>query len=223
MAMATVLLACQSKHENTNKKSTHHSMDHADNSANVHMHTRSIGELIEDFESPERDAYQKPDQVLDLLGDISGMSIADIGAGSGYFTLRLADRGAQVIAADVNEKFLDHIKKRMEEEKRQNIELRKIPYDSPDLENAEVDKVLLVNTYHHIENRISYFSQVKAGTKTDGELVLVDFFKTKIPVGPTIDHKLSIDQVLAELKDAGYSQFDINANLLPYQYIIRAK
>jgi len=80
-----------------------------------------------------------------------------------------------------------------------------------------------VNTYHHINNRSEYFSKVKQGTKQSGELVLIDFFKTESPVGPPVEHKTSIDLVLKELKEAGYTKFTINVNLLPYQYIIHAK
>ena len=83
--------------------------------------------------------------------------------------------------------------------------------------------VLIVNTYHHIENRSEYFQKVKEGTKETGELVLIDFFKSDVPVGPPTDHKISIDQVVAELKEAGYSAFVVKVDLLPYQYIIRAK
>jgi 2-polyprenyl-3-methyl-5-hydroxy-6-metoxy-1,4-benzoquinol methylase len=146
------------KHHNEGKK--HHS-----NAANEHMHQRSVEELIERFESPERDAYQKPEEVMEYLGDISNKKIMDIGAGSGYFSVKLAKKGAHVIAADVNDEFQQALKKRIENNKLKNIELRKIPFDSPDLSDNEVDMVLIVNTYHHIEDRIAYFSKVKKGIK----------------------------------------------------------
>ncbi|MGB5169813.1 MAG: class I SAM-dependent methyltransferase [Eudoraea sp.] len=193
------------------------------NSANEQMHQSSTEDLIKRFESPERDAYQKPEKVLEYLGDLNNKSVIDIGAGSGYFSIKLADKGAKVIAADVSDEFQSALKKRIEENKLKNIEIRKIPYDSPGLTDHEVDMVLIVNTYHHIENRSEYFVKVKNGTKEKGELVLIDFFKTELPVGPTTDHKISMDQVIAELKKAGYSNFDVNVDMLPYQYIIKAK
>lgn len=196
---------------------------HSGNESNKHMHQKPVEQLIKNFESSERDEYQKPEEVLKYLGDIAGKKIIDIGAGSGYFSVKLAEKGANVIAADVSDEFQAALKKRIEDNKLKNIELRKIPFDSPSIENEEVDMVLIVNTYHHIENRSNYFEKVKAGTKQTGELVLIDFFKSEAPVGPPVDHKISIDKVLAELKKAGYSNFDINVNLLPYQYIIRAK
>lgn len=191
--------------------------------ANEYMHRSHTDDLIERFESPERDAYQKPEEVLDYLGNVLNKKIMDIGAGSGYFSVKLADRGAKVIAADVSDEFQNALKKRIEVQGIKNIELRKIPYDDPNLHDHEVDIALIVNTYHHIEDRSTYFSKVKKGTKGKGELVIIDFFKTEVPVGPPTGHKISIDQVIAELKEAGYSQFEVNVDLLPYQYIIKAK
>ena len=221
------LMACNTKqgtpHEEKHEvheqqdKSSHHG------AANAHMHQSSVKDLIQRFESAERDAYQQPEKVMAYLGDLQGQTIMDIGAGSGYFSVRLAEKGANVIAADVDEEFQEFIKKRIEEDTLKNIVTRKIPYDSPGLEEQEVDKVLLVNTYHHIENRPDYFSKVKKGTKTDGELIVIDFFKSETPVGPPLEHKLAIDDVIHELKKAKYTSFEVNVDLLPYQYIIKAK
>lgn len=193
------------------------------NTANEQMHKRPVNELIKNFESPERDAYQQPGKVLDYLGDITDKRIMDIGAGSGYFSVKLANKGAKVIAADVNDEFQAALKKRIETNNLENIELRKIPYDSPGLSEKEVDMVLIVNTYHHIEDRLIYFSKVKTGIKNNGELVVIDFFKKDLPVGPNPDHKIAMDVVIDELKQAGYTVVDVNVDLLPYQYIIRAK
>ena len=195
---------------------------HAPGSANEYMHQSSVDDLVERFESPERDAYQKPEKVLEYLGDLSGKTIMDIGAGSGYFSVKLAKQGAQVIAADVDDEFQAFLKDRIEREELQNLTTRKIPYDSPGLKDGEVDMVLIVNTYHHIEDRPEYFARVKTGIKENGKLVVIDFFDADIPVGPK-HHKISIDTVISELKKAGYTQFEVNVSLLPYQYIITAR
>ncbi|MCK0192505.1 class I SAM-dependent methyltransferase [Arenibacter sp. F20364] len=219
-----IMTACsQNKKQNSHTNSHEEQGEkHHAKSANEYMHQTAVEDLIERFESPERDAYQQPEKVLDYLGGVSGKKIVDIGAGSGYFSIKLASKGAEVIAADVSDEFQNALKTRIEENNLKNIELRKIPFDSPNLANEEVDMVLIVNTYHHIENRSAYFSKVKKGTKETGELVLIDFFKTEVPVGPPTDHKVSIDQVIAELKKAGYTNFEVNVDLLPYQYIIKA-
>ena len=223
-------LGCKNDHQGTDTDQTkgHANEFHEDKhskhgSANEYMHQSSAQDLIERFESPERDAYQKPKSVLNYLGDIQGQTIMDIGAGSGYFSVKLAEKGANVIAADVDDEFLEFIRDRIKKNNLKTIETRKIPYDSPNLKEKEVDMVLIVNTYHHIENRPEYFQNVKKGTKDNGALVIIDFFKTDAPVGPPLHHKLSIDTVVDELKKSGYTSFIINVDLLPYQYIIKAK
>lgn len=210
----------QEDHNSHNKHKKEHSKH---GSANEYMHQSSVDDLAKRFESTERDAYQKPEKVLEYLGDIQGKTIMDIGAGSGYFSVKLASKGAKVIAADVNDEFQEIIKERIAKNKLTNIETRKIPYDSPSLKDGEADMVLIVNTYHHIENRSDYFAIVKQGTKTDGELVIIDFFKAETPVGPPVDHKISIDKIIYELKQAGYTSFEVNVDLLPYQYIIKGR
>src|SRR6056297_1987597 len=188
------------KHKHGDHSHSSEAADPADK-ANAHMHKSSVEDLIERFESEERDAYQQPEKVLDYLGDVAGKSIIDIGAGSGYFSIKLARRGAQVIAADVNEEFQAYVSlRRAEENLEEQIETRLIPYDSPGLDSQEVDMALIVNTYHHIKNRVDYFSKVKTGLKKGGELVVVD-----------------------ELKKAGYKDIQAEVDLLPHQYIIRAQ
>ncbi len=217
----------QKVEQNDNEKNKHehqHSVKDPAEGANEHMHKRSVEDLIQAFESDERDAYQKPKEVLDYIGGLSGKKVIDIGAGSGYFSVKLAGRGAQVIAADVNEEFQEYIRLRIAQEGlKERIEPRLIPYDSPKLEPNEVDMALIVNTYHHIQDRVPYFSEVKEGLKKSGELIVIDFFKVEAPVGPPVDHKLSMDVVIDELKKAGYKKMEAEVSLLPYQYIIRAQ
>lgn len=208
--------------ENT---SQHSKENHSTHNANEFMHQTPVNQLIQRFESPERDAYQKPEKVISYLGNIKGKTVMDIGAGSGYFSIRLAQAGAKVIAADVNDEFQDYLKNRLEAENRDEleVELRKIPYDSPGLKNQEADMVFMANVYHHIESRIDYFSKARNGLRGDGSLVIIDYYKIDLPVGPPLDHKISIDEVLAELKAAGFQDFEVEVNLLPYQFIIKAK
>nr|WP_321412694.1 methyltransferase domain-containing protein [uncultured Allomuricauda sp.] len=201
-----------------------HNKEHGENSANEYMHHSSVDNLIKNFESPERDAYQQPDKVMEYLGDLQGKTVMDIGAGSGYFSVKLADKGAKVIAADVDDEFQEYLNQRIAENHLENIELRKIPYDGPALKDREADMVLIVNTYHHIENRPDYFAKVKRGLTGNGELFVIDFFKTEdVPVGPPMHHKVSIDAVVSELKKAGFTSFEVVVDLLPYQYIVKAQ
>jgi cyclopropane fatty-acyl-phospholipid synthase-like methyltransferase len=224
LLMSSIAIGQEDKNKNDHDHNHQHEHGNEHNGgANHYMHQNSMDELVERFESKERDEYQQPEKVLEYLGDINGKKIMDIGSGTGYFSVKLAAKGAHVIAADVSGDFQDYLKKRIKEEGISNIELRKLPYDSPELEKNEVDKVLIVNTYHHIEDRIAYFKKVRKGINSEGELVIIDFFKAELPVGPPVGHKIAIDDVVLELKEADFTEFVVEVSLLDYQYIIRAK
>lgn len=201
-----------------------HNHDHH-GQANAHMHGSSFEELVERFESPKRDTYQQPQKVMDYLGDVRGKKVMDIGAGTGYFSFKLADAGASVIAADVDDQFQRYIgdKKNKLGYSVDQVSLRKIPRNSPSLATGEVDIVLMVNTYHHIEDRVPYFALVRSGLKSGGSLIVIDFFKKDVPVGPPAEMKIASSQVMSELKEAGFSSFDLNVDLLQYQFILRAQ
>lgn len=192
--------------------------------ANAHMHQRSFAELVAAFESAERDAWQKPELVMELLGDLEGKTVVDIGSGTGYFSFRLAAAGARVICADVDPRFLDYIRARLEEAElpADAMELRRVPPDSPALAPGEADLVLMVDTYHHIEDRVAYFEEVRAGLAPGGRLVVVDFFKRDTPVGPPVSMKLAPETVVDELRAAGFRNVDVDRRSLPYQYIVTA-
>ncbi len=220
-------------HRDSHKDKTAHDHDHSGHNhhgghnhnhghANEHMNTTSFEDLVKRFDSPERDAYQQPEKVLNYIGAVKGKKILDIGAGTGYFSFKLAAKGANVIAGDVDDRFQNYIREKIEKDNAPKVSLRKLPYDSPALTKAEVDKVLIVNTYHHIEDRVPYFSKVLKGLKDGGELLVIDFKKQDGP-GPPVKMKMSPDFITGELKKAGFKEFELNDSLLEHQYIIRAK
>ncbi len=216
--LITLCVSCKHRHDHG------HNHEHQHDSANEHMHRHDFEDLVKRFESPERDEYQKPDLVLAELGDVSGQKIMEIGAGTGYFSFKLHATGAHVIAADVDERFQAYIENKKDSLNiSDGLELRLVPFDNPLLEDNEVDRVLIANTYHHIENRSEYFKQVASGLKREGELIVIDFFKIKTPVGPPLRMRLSEKEVIDELTLAGFKSFAVNDSILPYQYIIRAK
>ena len=192
--------------------------------ASLHMNQQSFADLVAGFNAPERAVWQKPDEVIAALGDLNGKTVMDIGSGTGYFSFRLLEAGARVICGDVDERFLGYIAGRKEELglSDDELELRLLPYDSSLLQANEVDMVLLVDTYHHIDNRETYFAEVLAGLKPDGRLAVVDFFKQELPVGPPVEMKLDLGTIIDELRAAGFKHFEIDLELLPYQYIIIA-
>ncbi|MEE9374690.1 MAG: methyltransferase domain-containing protein [Saprospiraceae bacterium] len=222
----TIIFISGCKHKHDHHPEGHDHSHHQNHShANDHMNENSFNDLVNRFESKEREEYQQPQKVIEYLGDIEGLKIMDIGAGTGYFAFRLAAAGAQVISADVDDRFIEYVNNKKGELSLSDDQLiiRKIPYDSPLLADKEVDKVIIVNTYHHIENRQSYFAKVKKGLKENGELIIIDFLKKDLPVGPPVKMKIAENEVKRELEEAGFSKFSINSDLLKYQYIIRAE
>lgn len=202
----------------------HHNPSHSSHEA--FNDKEAVTKMAKNFESAERDSMQQPHKVIKYLGNIKGKKIMDIGAATGYFSVKFATKGALVIAADVSDGFQAYLKDRIEKEKINNIELRKIPFDSPSLKEKEVDIVFIANTYHHIENRAEYFAKVKKGLKSNGELIVLDFFKVEFTdkvQAPAMGMRTSVDEVVFELKKAGFTSFEVEISLLPYQYIINAK
>lgn len=195
------------------------------NRANQHMNQADFESLTRSFESSRRDSYQQPEKVLEYIGDVAGETIMDIGSGTGYFSFRLVEAGAKVIAADVDERFQEYI--RIKKDRLgipdSKLSLRIIPYDDPLLEPGEVDKVITVNTYHHIEDRSIYFGKVRSGLKPGGVLIVIDYFKKDLPVGPPKSMKIDRETIVSELRAAGFINIETNDTLLEYQFIITAR
>lgn len=217
IALITLLILSSCSHE----KGHHHGH------ANQVMNEKVFSKLVDAFESPERESWQKPNLVIASLGDIKAKSIIDIGAGTGYFSMKMAQKGANVTHADVDERFLDYARKRAKSLKLENnISIKKVPYDSPLMGQSQYDIAIIVNTYHHIEDRIEYFRKVKEGLRSSGKLVVVDFKKPAAPGEPekfpSEEMRIDTNQIKEELAQAGFMQFKVDNNMLPYQYIIQA-
>ncbi len=192
--------------------------------ANDSMHQQSFEELVKSLERPDRWSWQKPEDVIKLIRPLKNKRVMDLGCGTGYFTFKLVDSGATVIAADIDDRFLtyvDSVRNARGINKKQ-VQTRKLPADNPMLEKREVDIVLIVNTFHHLEDRVNYLRKVKSGLRQYGYVAIVDFYKKDLPIGPPTSMKLSADDVVRELKMAGFSQFKTDDKTLPYQYIVFA-
>jgi cyclopropane fatty-acyl-phospholipid synthase-like methyltransferase len=174
------------------------------------------------WDDPQRDAWQKPEAVVEALGLQPGMVVADIGAGTGYFNPHLAAAvgpEGKVIAVDIEPALVAHMTARASEEGTPQVEPRLAEPDNPKLAPAEVDRVLLVDTYHHIDGRVDYFGALRAALRPSGRLVIVDFKKGDIPVGPPERHRLDTEAVEKELMAAGW-RFLGSPDVLPYQYVL---
>ena len=193
--------------------------------ANRFMHQSDFQELAARFEDPARAQWQKPTQVIASLGSLDGKTVADIGAGSGYFAVPVGKKAAKVIAIDIDQRFLDYIEQKKQREKiGANIETRLASPDSPRLKPGEADMVLIVDTFHHIENRIDYLRNLKKALRKGGVLVIIDFKKeAPPPPGPPVELRLAQKQVESELRSAGFAAVSMNRDMLPYQYVIKAQ
>ena len=178
------------------------------------------------LENPERDEWQKPDTIIEALKLENGQVVADVGAGSGYFTLRLARAVASrglVFALDVEEGMLDYLRQRLAKEKIQNVKVLLVPPHDPLLIDGSLDLAFICNTYHHLEYRDVYLRKLRKALKPTGRLVIVDFYKKEgIPVGPPMPMRLSEETVQKELREAGLGVIE-KLTFLPYQYLLIAQ
>lgn len=173
----------------------------------------------------DRENWQKPQMVIARLGDLSDKTVADIGAGTGYFSIRLARKADKVIAIDINPDNLADIDRRISKARDRshlNVETRLTETDDPSLKPGEADMVLIVNTYPYIQDRVEYFSKVLSGLAKGGSLVVIDFKSAPLPVGPALEDKLHHQQVVAELDSAGFEHLIIDTTSLQYQYTVTA-
>ncbi|MCB0617513.1 MAG: class I SAM-dependent methyltransferase [Saprospiraceae bacterium] len=196
-------------------------------SSDVPLEESSFEERLANYESKDRVFWQKPDLVIDRLGDLSEKTVADIGAGSGYFARRLAHKAKRVIAVDIDEQFvefMDSIKLvELPKELQGRFETRLATPEDAKLRNGEANIVLLVNTYIYVPNRIDYLLRLKEGLASGGTLVIIDFKKKRIPMNnPPADIRLPLYQVEAELEQAGYHRIISDDTSLDYQYIVMA-
>jgi SAM-dependent methyltransferase len=172
-----------------------------------------------EFDDPARDAWQKPDDVLDALQLARTAYVADIGAGTGYFSARIAKRvpDGKVFAVDIEPDMLRYLRERAHRERLHALQAVQASADSPNLP-APVDVALIVDTYHHIDDRVAYFSRLKSMLRPGGRLAIVDF-KTDAPEGPPPERRIPPEKVTVELEQAGYSLI-AKRDFLPRQYFL---
>jgi SAM-dependent methyltransferase len=169
----------------------------------------------------ERERMEQPEKVLDALSLKSGMVVADVGAGVGYFSLRLAKRvggNGRVLAVDVQQEMLDLLKKNMESERLTNIGLILGTPKDPGLPENTVDVALLVDVYHELQYPEEMMAKIRKSLKPDGRLVLVEYRgeDPKVPIKP--EHKMTATQVLSELEPMGF-RIKNTLEFLPWQHI----
>jgi len=161
------------------------------------------------LERPERDAYQQPDRVMDALALRPGERVADIGAGSGYFTRRISRAvgpAGVVWAIDIRPEILAVLDERARREGLSNIRLQQVDADDPQLPAGRVDTVIMVDTLHYVKDRAAYARKLRAALAPGGRVVIVDFVPRPVeerPWGPPPEQKMSREEVDAAMAEAG--------------------
>jgi ubiquinone/menaquinone biosynthesis C-methylase UbiE len=193
------------------------------------VHDATIRHSFEDvehwvtvFDDPAREAWQKPREVVQALGLAPGMCVADLGAGTGYFSRYLSQAVGEtgsVLAAEPEPNLVVHLRQRAEQERSANLVPILASLDNPRLPAGMVDLILIVDTVHHIDDRVNYLRRLRRFLKPTGRIAVVDFKKQEAPVGPPVEHKLAREQVVDEMQRAGY-QLAAAPDLLPYQYLL---
>lgn len=199
----------------------HHGAGDADD-ATVRHSFEDVEHWSRVFDDPARDAWQKPAALVAALELPRGGTVADVGAGTGYFSRHLSGAvgpGGTVLAADVEPSLVAHLRRRAEQEGLANLVPILASLDNPRLPAGASDVVLIVDTWHHIDDRVAYARRLAAALKHDGRVVIVDFQKREMPVGPPLEHKLAREQVVEEMAKAGYTLAG-EPDVLPYQYVL---
>jgi ubiquinone/menaquinone biosynthesis C-methylase UbiE len=173
------------------------------------------------LEDPKRDAYQKPHEVMQALAVREGEVVADIGAGSGYFSMRLAHHvgaSGRVYAVDVSPDMIRHLHARVRDMTLLNVSPILALPDDPLLPQP-VDRFLIVDVWHHIEDQGGYLARMKKLLKPRGQVVMIDFQKRELPVGPPVGMKIAREDLLTQMEAHGFRLVKEHT-FLPYQYFL---
>ena len=178
------------------------------------------------LEVPDRAAWQKPELIMDALRIAEGDQVADIGAGGGFFTVRLARRVAvnetdgRVYAQDIQQPMLEAIKRRVSRERLRNVETRLSTDTDLNLPKGALDAVLIVDTYQEIDesDRVTFLRNLALTLKPNGRIGIVNYKPGRGGPGPEPQRRIEASVAEAEARRAGLKVID-RANL-PFQYLL---
>lgn len=189
---------------------------------NGHGGFKDPAEWTKRWDAPERSKWQQPARVLELGRVRRGARVADIGAGTGYFTRRIAravGKEGKAIAVDIERDMLAHIAERAQAEGLSQIETRHVEPGDPGLAPASVDAILCVNTWHHLEDRVAYSRKLAKALVQGGRFVLVDWREGELPHGPPPEEKIPRVTMIEEITAGGFKLVE-EIDDLPMQYAI---
>jgi predicted methyltransferase len=173
------------------------------------------------LEPPDRDEWQQPDRIMDVLGVGDGSVVADLGAGSGWFTIRLAKRvgpNGIVFAEDVQRQMIEAITRRVEKIGRKNVRTVLGTSNDPRLPRP-VDAVLIVDTYHELEHPVELLGNVAKSLKPAGLVGIVDFKNDGGGPGPAMEERVDPEVIIGQARAAGLA-LRSRETFLKYQYML---
>lgn len=186
-----------------------------------HDHHHGPGHDWTHLDDPGRDEWQRPDEVVAAVGLAEGMIVADVGAGTGYFEARLSravGAAGKVLALDIDPELVAGMRRRFADAGLANVEARLVQPADPGLAPASVDRVLVVDTWHHLGDRPAYARRLRQALRPGGRLVIVDYPRDA-PEGPPPAMRVDASEVVRELTGAGFSA-RVVAESLPRQYVV---
>ena len=174
------------------------------------------------LERPEREREEAPSKAIAALDIRAGQVVADVGAGSGYYTRRLAEKvgpTGKVFATDLQPQMIALLKARVTKERLTQVEVVQATETDPRLPAGLLDLILMVDVYHELARPQEMLRQLRAALKPDGRLVLIEFRKEDAGVPIREDHKMSVREARLELEAEQY-RFDRVIDVLPWQHIL---
>lgn len=173
------------------------------------------------LESPDRAAWQKPDQIMDALGIADGSTVADIGAGAGWFTIQLARRvgpNGVVYAEDIQRQMLEAIRRRVSREGLQNVHTVLGTGTNTNLPAGKLDAILVVDVYPEVDDRVTFLRNVSAALKANGRIGVVNYKPGGGGPGPAPSDRVDSSAVEADARAAGLRV--LSRASLPFQYLL---
>jgi SAM-dependent methyltransferase len=173
------------------------------------------------FDEPTRDQWQRPSSVIAVMKISAGMTVADLGAGTGYFLPHLSKAvgpTGKVLGLDVEPDMVRYMKERATRDHLDNVTALVVAGDDPGLAKASVDRILVVDTWHHVPERTAYATKLKGALAPSGALFIVDF-TLESSHGPPKHHRIAPEKVVEELKSGGFAA-EIVSTDLPEQYVV---
>lgn len=174
------------------------------------------------LDRPERDVEEQPAKAVKALDIKPGQTVADVGAGSGYYTVRLAGavgENGRVVATDIQPEMLALLRDRVSRERLGNVEIALGAEDDPRLPSGAFDLILMVDVYHELARPQAMLRTLRSALKPDGRLVLIEYRKESRWVPIREEHKMSVAEARLELQAEGY-RFDRVIDVLPWQHIL---